>query len=168
MPVRDPKDVFLLLLSDAKKNAERSTKLYHGMSELIEDPDAKQALESRAFISGKVLSELDQCFKLLGQQPVQHDGRLQDIFAEDFASELAEIQGPTARRVFILSKALHLTQFRIAEYLALAAAADWNGHFGVGVLLESCLADHLAFVERTRRLLSSVLERRIVDRKLVA
>jgi hypothetical protein len=33
-----------------------------------------------------------------------------------------------------------------------------SGHFGVGVLLESCLADKLAFVERTRRLIQRTIE----------
>jgi hypothetical protein len=37
--------------------------------------------------------------------------------------------------------------------VALIAMADVTGHFGVGVLLESCLADKVAFVERTRRLI---------------
>ena len=41
----------------------------------------------------------------------------------------------------------------IGEYVALIAAADLTGHDAVGVLLETCLADKLAFVERTRRLI---------------
>ena len=36
--------------------------------------------------------------------------------------------------------------------------ADVTGHFGVGVLLESCLADKDAFLERTRRLIRSTIE----------
>jgi hypothetical protein len=33
-----------------------------------------------------------------------------------------------------------------------------SGHFGVGVLLESCLADKLAFIERTGRLVRRTIE----------
>jgi hypothetical protein len=40
---------------------------------------------------------------------------------------------------------------RIGEYMALIAAADTLEHPAVGVLLESCLADKLAFAERTKR-----------------
>jgi hypothetical protein len=47
---------------------------------------------------------------------------------------------------------------QIGEYAALIAAADITGDYGVGVLLENCLADKLAFVERTRRLLRHVIE----------
>ena len=44
-------------------------------------------------------------------------------------------------------------KLRLAEYVALIATSDVTGHFGVGVLLEGCLAGKLAFVERTYRLL---------------
>jgi hypothetical protein len=39
-----------------------------------------------------------------------------------------------------------------------------TGHYGVGVLLESCLADKLAFVERTRRLIRNVVEAKVAER----
>ena len=47
---------------------------------------------------------------------------------------------------------------QVAEYVALIAMSDISGHFGVGVLLESCLADKLAFIERTRRLIRRTIE----------
>jgi hypothetical protein len=46
----------------------------------------------------------------------------------------------------------------LAEYVTLIAMADVTGHFGVGVLLESCLADKLAFIEWTRRLIRHAIE----------
>jgi hypothetical protein len=60
-----------------------------------------------------------------------------------------------------LMKAIHLVHFRIAEYVTAIAAADLTGHYGVGVLLESCLADKLAFVERARRLIRKQVEERV-------
>jgi hypothetical protein len=50
---------------------------------------------------------------------------------------------------------------RAGEYVTLVAAADVCGHHGVGVLLESCLGDHLAFVERTKRLIHHLVKLRI-------
>jgi hypothetical protein len=52
-----------------------------------------------------------------------------------------------------LAKASHLAHLQVASYITLIAAADTLGHPGVGVLLESCLADKLAFMERTRQLI---------------
>jgi len=49
--------------------------------------------------------------------------------------------------------------------VALTAAADLAGHHGVGVLLESCLADKLAFVERTRRVIRNLVETKVAERK---
>jgi ferritin-like metal-binding protein YciE len=166
MPVNNPKELFVQLLSGLRQGTERSTKIYQEISKLAEDPDVKEAMEARAFISEKVLATQDQCFKLIGEQPVKGNSRLHDIFVEDFRRELAEIQNPAARHLFILVKAIHLTQLRIAEYVALVAAADVTGHYGVGVLLESCLADKLAFVERTRRLIRNVVEVRVAKKMI--
>ena len=84
-------------------------------------------------------------------------GRLQEIFIEDFRNELAEIKSPIAMQLYVLAKASQLIHLRIGEYAALIAAADMTGHYGVGVLLESCLADKIASAERTRRLIKTSL-----------
>jgi ferritin-like metal-binding protein YciE len=165
MPVKDPKEVFLTLLSDVRQNTERSTKVFEEFSQHAQDPDVKEAMESRALISQQVLARLDRCFTLIGEKPIKLSGRLQDVFLEDFRREISEIQSPAAKTLFILAKANHLTHFRIGEYVALTAAADLTGHFGVGVLLESCLADKLAFVERNRRLIRNIVESRISERR---
>jgi ferritin-like metal-binding protein YciE len=164
MPIQNPKELFVQLLSSLRQGTERSAKVYQELSQFAEDPDIKEALEARAFVSEKVLATQDQCFKLIGEQPVKVNSRLQDIFVEDFRKELAEIQNPVARHIFILVKATHLAHLRIAEYVALVAAADITGHYGVGVLLESCLADKLAFVERTRRLIRKVVEAKVAKK----
>ena len=165
MPARTPKETFLLLLSHVREGAEKATKIYDELGQIAQDPQVKEALEARAFVSQSVLAKLDQCFKTLGEQPVKLSGRLQEIFVEDFRKELSEIQSPAARRLFVLAKLVHLTHLRIGEYVALVAAADATGHYGVGVLLESCLADKLAFVERTRRLIREIVEIRVAERK---
>jgi ferritin-like metal-binding protein YciE len=165
MPAKTPKEVFLTLLSDVRHNTERATKIYQEIGNMAQDPDIKEAVEARAFVSQKTLEKLDQCFKIIGEQPVKLTGRLQEIFVEDFRKELNEIQSPIARHLFILAKLTHLTHLRIGEYVGLIAAADVTGHYGVGVLLESCLADKLAFVERTRRLIRYMVETKIAERR---
>src|SRR6516165_639614 len=160
----NPKEVFVHLLSHVRQGTERTTKIFQEISQMAQDPDVKEALEARVFISDQILARLDQCFKLIGEQPVKLSGRLHDVFVEDFRKEVAEIQSPAAKHLFILAKALHLLHFRIAEYVALIAAADVSGHYAVGVLLETCLADKLAFVERTRRLIGHIVEAKVAER----
>jgi len=165
MPARNPKETFLMLLSHVRQGAEKGTAINNELSNLAEDPQVKEALEARAFVSQSVVAKLDQCFKLIGEKPVPLTGHLQEVFLDDFRRELSEIQSPAAKRLFVLAKLVHLTHLRIGEYAALIAAADLTGHYGVGVLLESCLADKLAFVERTRRLIREAVETRVADRK---
>jgi ferritin-like metal-binding protein YciE len=158
MAMTKPEEVFVMLLSHARQGAERAANAYQEISQLAEQPEIEEALQARAFVSKKVVATLDECFRLIGQQPVKLSGRLEEVFIEDFRRELNEIQSPVARHLFILSKIAHLQNLRIGEYVALTAAADATGHYNVGVLLESCLADNVVFVERTRRLIRNVVE----------
>lgn len=164
MATKTPKDVFVTLLSNARQNTERTSGLFKEMGQFVEDPAVKQGLESRVFVSEKVLSQIDQCFKLLGEQPVKVNTQAQDALADEFRKELTEIQNPQARRLYVLTKAVQFTQLRVAEFLVLTAAADVTGNFGVGVLLESCLADTLSFVERTRRLIRMLFESKLAEK----
>jgi ferritin-like metal-binding protein YciE len=162
--VKNPKELFVMLLSDARQGTERTTKILQEISQAAQDPEIKEALEARIFVSDQVLAKVDQCFKLIGEQPVKLGGRLNDVFVEDFRRELAEIQSPVGKHLFILTKVIHLNHLRIAEYAALVAAADITGKHGIGVLLESCLGDKLAFVERTRRLIRNIVETKVRER----
>ena len=164
MPVKNPKEVFVTLLSDARQNTERTAKVYREISQFAQNPDVKEALECRAFIAERNLETLDKCFELIGEEPVKLSGRLQEVFVEEFKKEVAEIQSPAAKALYVLAKATHLAHLRFAEYVVLIAAADVTGHFGVGVLLESVLADKLAFLERTRGLVRDVLEGKVAER----
>jgi len=158
MPVNNPKELFVKMLSDVRQRTEKATKIYEELSEVVQDPNIKEALQSRAFLQDKILSSLDRCFQLIGEKPVPLSGHLQEVFLEDFRRELTEIQAPAAKALFVLIKANQLMHLRIAEYVALIAMADVSGHLGVGMILESCLADKLAFVERTRRLIRHTIE----------
>jgi ferritin-like metal-binding protein YciE len=164
MAAKTPKDVFVTLLSDARNNTERSAKAFQEFSQMAQNPDIQEALEARTFLAEKNLEALDKCFEIIGEKPQKLSGRLHEVFIEDFKKELAEIQSPIARHLYVLAKATHLAHMRFAEYVALIAASDVTGHFGVGVLLESVLADKLAFLERTRRLVRDVLEGRVAER----
>jgi ferritin-like metal-binding protein YciE len=151
MAVQDPKELFVKLLSNVRHNEERSASILQELSDMVEDPEIKEAIESRIFLKDQTLSTLDRCFEPIGEQPEKMTGKMQDVFLEDFRREFNEIKGTLARALFVATKVNHLVHFRIAEYVTLVAMADITGNYGVGVLLESCLADKLAFVERNRR-----------------
>ena len=153
-----------MLLSDARNNTERTTRLYREISQLAESPDVQEALEARAFVTEKNLEALHECFEIIGDSPVKVSGRLQEVFVEDFKRELGEIQSPAARHLYILAKATQLAHLRLAEYAGLTAAADVSGHYGVGVLLESVVSDKPMFLEWDRRLVRHIIEGKIAER----
>jgi Mn-containing catalase len=155
------KDVIVAILSELRHGAERSQKIYDELGQAAQNPQIKEALDARELVSSQVLSRLDECFKLIGEKPVKVNQKLHDVFIEDFRKEVNEIQSPVARRIFVLAKASHLVHLQAAGYMSLIAAADTLGHPGVGVLLESCLADKLAFAERTKRLIREHIEQKV-------
>lgn len=164
MPVKKPKELFLLMLSELRQGTERTAKLFDEISQVAQDQDIQEALEARVFVSQKILNTLDHCFKLIGEPPVKLSGRVYEVFAEDFRRELADIENPTVRNLFILARASQVVHLQIAEYQALVSAADLSGHYGVGVLLESCLADKVAFAERTRRFIRAIAETKVTEK----
>src|SRR6476646_10163287 len=105
MSINNPKELFVKMLSDVRQRTEHMTKIYQELSSVAQDPNIKEALESRVFLQDKILGSLDRCFKLIGEKPVQLSGRLQEVFIEDFRRELAEIQSPAVKALFVLVKA---------------------------------------------------------------
>jgi len=164
MPAKTPKDVFLMLLSNVRNRTERQSDIYQEIGKHAEEPEVKEAIEARAFVSKQIIEKLDECFRIIGEKPVKSTGQLQETFLEDFHREVAEMQSPVAKRLFVLAKLHHLVHLRAAEYEVLVAAADLAGHHGVGVLLETCLADKLAFAERNRRLIRRLVEAKLAER----
>ena len=156
MPARNARELFVMLLSVARQNTQLSSKIYKEISQQAQDPDIKEALESRVWIVEKDLSAIDRCFELMGEKPVQLSGQLQEWLVEDFRKELTEIETPAAKAIFLLTKIDRFNHARIAEYEGLVETADVSGHYAVGILLESCLADKLVFVERTRRFIRNL------------
>jgi ferritin-like metal-binding protein YciE len=161
MAITTPKELCVSMLSELRHGAERSQKLYEELGQAAQNPEIKEALDARGLVSSQVMNRLDECFKLIGEKPAKINQRLHDVFIEDFRRELNEIQGPIARKLFVLAKASHLAHLQVASYMTLTAVADTLGHPGVGVLLESCLADKLAFMERTRRVIREQIAEKV-------
>jgi ferritin-like metal-binding protein YciE len=93
MPVKTPKETFVFLLSHVRHGQEHTTKILDEISKVAQHPEIKQALEARHFVSAKILSTLDEAFKMIGEKPVPMTGRLQEVFLEDFRKELPKRSG---------------------------------------------------------------------------
>jgi ferritin-like metal-binding protein YciE len=158
MAIKDAKDLFLTLLSDVRSKTERASRFYEEADRHVQDADIADALKARALISEQALIKLDRCFLLMNEKPLEVSERLQEVFLEEFRREVSEIESPVARQLFVLAKINLMTHFRIGEYMVLTAASDMIGNYAFGLLIESCLADNLAFAERTKRLIRTIIE----------
>lgn len=167
MAIDNPKLLFTWMLSGVRLHTENVSTIFEMLSEEAQHDEIKQALQARAFVAHKILSTVDKCFEMIGQQPMKISTRLFDTFLEDFRSQISEMQSPEARRLFVLAKAHEINGLRMGEYTALIEMADASGNYGLGVLLSACQADMWAFQERTRHLLRKLAEGKI-EMKLTA
>ena len=167
--IEDPKEMFVLLLSEARQNAEKAAELHKELVLMAENhAQIKELIEARAFIAAKTLVDVDHCFKLIGAKPVVVKARLHhEVFMEELRKHLAEIKSPVARHLFLLAKLAHLNHIRIGEVEALLTA-DVTRHQGVGAVLEGVKAARLAFAERTRRLARRIVEAKVLEHDLEA
>ena len=126
MPIKDPKELFVKLLSHVRHGTERSAAIYKELGEAAQNSEIQEALAARAFVSQQNLEKLDEAFKMIGEKPVSVTGPLHDAFVEHFRRELAEIQSPEAKRLFVLAKANHLSHMRTARQgLVDTATSPW-------------------------------------------
>ena len=166
MPVKNPKELFVLMLSDVRQSSERMTAMLSELSNIAQDPHVADALEEKEFVAGQTVAKLDQCFKLIGEKPLKLKGRVREVLIEETLKDAAEISSPIARQLWVLSKGLQLIHLRTAEYIAMIAAAEITGNQEVRALLESCLADKMAAVDRIRRLIRTIVESKIRERSV--
>src|SRR5258705_11882956 len=90
MPVKNPKELFVLLLSHVRQGTERSEKLFQELGEIAQHPEIADALKARAFVSERTLEKVNEAFRLIGEKPVSFSGRLEDVLIEDFRKELVK------------------------------------------------------------------------------
>src|SRR6185369_12713165 len=92
MKISNPKELFVLLLSDLAQGEERASKFFQELVPIVQEREVKETLEARVFLSDKLAETLVQCFTLIGEKPVSFNGGILKMFVEDFQKQLGEIQ----------------------------------------------------------------------------
>src|ERR1051325_8364685 len=119
MKVSNPKELFVLLLSDLAQGAERASQFFQELIPFVQEQEVKETLEARVFLSDKINETLAQCFKLIGEKPVPFNGGVLKMYVEDIRKQLGEMQPPEVKQLFIMNKVETLLHLRIGEYKAL-------------------------------------------------
>ena len=152
MAIQSAQDLFITVLSNVHAREQRSLQLWQEMSKLAQDEDVKEALDTRAYLTKQSISNLEECFRILGKQPVKTDTRLHDVLVDDFHRELNEIQQPGLKSLYIIHKAREIAHIHIGAYKGLVTMAELMGNVPVSALLETNLAAKMVFADRAREL----------------
>jgi len=111
----DPMETFVKLLSHVRQTTDRSNTIYEELAKVAEGEEIKEALAARAFVRTTELEKIDEAFRLIGKKPVELSGKIQEVFVEDFRREIAELTSPLVKKIFVLSKAIHLAHWRVGR-----------------------------------------------------
>ena len=76
-----------MLLSNVRNRTERQSEIYQEIAKHAEEPEIKQAIEGREFVSKQILQKLDECFRIIGEKPGKPSGQLQETVLEDSAGK---------------------------------------------------------------------------------
>lgn len=151
-------EVFLMTLSNARKNSAQSARAYRQFSEAAESAALKRDLESWASMTENDVRALDQCFEKIGENPVDLPFSLQEVFAPDMMAELTQMQSSAGKQLFILIKAIEVALRSMAGYPSLISVAKEMGRFDVSALLEAIFARRLAFIQQNQCLTQDLIE----------
>lgn len=160
-----PQELFVALLSNVMRREEKLGDILKQIAGNAQDDDIKEALESREFVREQQVMALQRCFKLLRAEPTEPETRMHEILLEDFKKQVAAIEGPVAKRLFVLAKINNLMRLHANEYAVLTAMADITNNYGVAVLLEACQATNDALAERARHAIRSTVRERIAEKR---
>jgi ferritin-like metal-binding protein YciE len=163
--IQNAEDLFVTILSNLRSREDRKQQWLQAMGKEAQDPDVKQIIETRTFVQKEIVGNLDECFRQMGVQPMKPEpSQFKETWIEDFRKERDAIQAPGLKAIYTYHKLSELVDLHRSAYVALIAMADASGYYSVGALLETCLADKAAFIERNRRALRTMVERAVAGR----
>jgi ferritin-like metal-binding protein YciE len=122
MAVQNADEMLLTMLSNIHHREKQIAQFWDQLSQQAQEPDVKNALSVRSYLTLQDAANIEKCFQLLGKPMPPPDTRFAQTMLEDF------------RR----------------EYDGLATIAELTGNWAVAGLLEHNLADKVDFIEHTR------------------
>jgi hypothetical protein len=95
MAIQMPEELFLNLLSRMHQAEQREPRFADGLSWFVQNSTIREALEVRAYLGKQEAANVEECFRLLGEQPRTITPiRFEEVLAEDTRRELDAIQSP--------------------------------------------------------------------------
>ncbi len=164
MPIQNVEDLFVAMLSHLHNVESRLLTGVQELSQVVQDKDIKQAVETRIFLTKQDINNIEECFRILGKQPVKPTSRFAEVWVEDLRRELSEIQPPVLKTLYALGALRQIHNLHIAEYTSLIIMADLMHNLPVMTLLERNLEDKVMFINRTDALIREIGKTVIAER----
>jgi len=70
MPIKNPRELFVPMLSKLRQGTEPATKLVQLFTHNVQRTDVRKALVSRIFVSQTIVDTVDKCFSIIGESQV--------------------------------------------------------------------------------------------------
>jgi ferritin-like metal-binding protein YciE len=164
MAIQTGEDLFVALLSDLHGSETRLAQVVDDFAKNVQDPDVKNMLSVRSYLTRQDVSNIEKCLQILGRQMTPPTTKFFDTWAEDARREYDTIQLPGLKTLYVINKIRTMQNFHMGEYAAAIALAAYAGNLAITTLLEHSLADKMEFVERTRELVREMARQALAGR----
>ena len=156
MAMNSAQDLIIHMMSDLMTSETRLEQFAEEASKAVQDQDAKDYFNARTQLRKDAVSNLEECFRLIGEQPVKVESRFRDVWSEDVRREMNAIQNPGLKAIYAIGTLRQIQDFHIGEYRVLRGVARVAGNYGVLALLDANLGMKLATNEETDELLRRI------------
>lgn len=164
MAITNAEELFFSLLSDVYAQEQYMAQFWDQLSGQVQDPEIRDIVSVRAYFVKQDASNIEKCFQMLGRQPTKPNVQAYQTFVDNIRREADTIQHPGVKGLYVLSQIRSMQNWRIGEYTALSAMAEYAGYPAIAALLEHNLADTVDFVERSRERFREMARNALVSR----
>ncbi len=163
MPVQSPRDLFVYGLSEMHSAEQSILQQLPQLEQVCQNPQVKQTLSNHITETQRQVSRLQECFRLLGVQPMSVTCHAVDCMQQDFQSFMQQNPSRDVIDLFCLGAAGKTEHYEIASYTGLIDKARAMGQSQVVSLLEDNLNEEQRMAQSVqqlhRQITSQVMQR---------
>ncbi len=141
MTLRSPRDLFIYQLSAIHSAEQIKLQMLPQMEQACQNPRIKQMLGDEIPETQQQIVRVQECFRLLGVQPMTVTSRAIDCVRQDAQQFMQQGASQTIADLFSLETSLKVDHYEIAAYTELVGMARALGETQVVSLLEDNLRD---------------------------
>ncbi|MGE5619905.1 MAG: ferritin-like domain-containing protein [Sphingomonadaceae bacterium] len=141
MPLQNPRDSFAYELSVAHSMEQSLQRQLPQLEQVCQNPQVKQLISSHITDTQRQSTRLEECFRMMGMQPMNVTCHAIDCMQQDFQSFMQQSPSQEIIDMFCLGAAGKSEHFEIATYKGLIEMARMLGETQVVSLLEDTLQE---------------------------